>query len=171
MLISKELETAINAQIGREMGASMQYVNIASYFEAGDMLHFARLFFQQADEEYEHAMKFVRYVLDAGGQVAVPAIPQPRSDFKSPQDAVGAALAWEEDVTQQINGLMDIAFNEKDYIAQEFLGWFVNEQLEEVSKMRTILGVLKRAGDNLLMAETYVMDALGDIEDVEGGQG
>jgi ferritin len=169
MLISKNLEKAINAQIGREMGAAMQYVNIASYFEADDMLHFARLFFDQADEEYDHALKFVRYVLDAGGQVALPAIEQPRSDFKSADDAVGAALGWEEDVTKQVNGLMDIAVQEKDYLAQELLGWFVNEQLEEVSKMRTILGVLKRAGDNLLMAETYVMDAMGDIEDVEGG--
>ena len=117
MLISKNLEKAINAQIGREMGAAMQYVNIASYFEADDMLHFARLFFDQADEEYDHALKFVRYVLDAGGQVALPAIEQPRSDFKSADDAVGAALGWEEDVTKQINGLMDIAVQEKDYLA------------------------------------------------------
>lgn len=171
MLISKELEKAINAQIGREMGAAMQYVNIASYFEADDMLHFGRLFFDQAYEEYGHAMKFVRYVLDAGGQIAVPAIEQARADFKSPEDAVGAALGWEEEVTKQINALMDIAVKEKDYIAQEFLGWFVKEQLEEVAKMSTILTVLKRANGNLLMAETYVMNALTEIEDVEGGAG
>lgn len=171
MLISKELEKAINEQIGREMGAAMQYINIASYFSAEDMLHFAQLFFSQADEEYAHAMKFVRYVLDAGGQIGVPAIAKGRDDFKSPEDAVGAALGWEEEVTRQINGLMDIAVKEKDYLGQEFLGWFVNEQLEEVSKMNTILNVIKRAGGNLLMAETYVTQALGAIETVEGAAG
>lgn len=169
MLISKTLEKAINEQIGREFGAAMQYVNIASYFTAENMLLFGKLFFDQGAEENGHAMKFVRYVLDAGGQIGVPAIPAARADFKSPEDAVGAALKWEEEVTVQINGLMDIAVKEKDYIAQEFLGWFVNEQLEEVSKMSTILSVIKRAGDNLLLAERYVKDTLTDIETVEGG--
>ncbi|MCL5429188.1 MAG: ferritin [Chloroflexi bacterium] len=169
MLISKTLEKAINEQIGRELGAQMQYVNIASYFTAENMLLFGRIFFGQAAEENGHAMKLVRYVLDAGGRIAVPAIAEARSDFKSAADAVAAALKWEEEVTVQINGLMDIAFKEKDYIAQEFLGWFVNEQLEEVSKMSTILSVVQRSGDNLLLAEQYVQQTPADIERVEGG--
>jgi ferritin len=169
MLISKTLEAAINAQIGRELGAQMQYVNIASYFTSENMLLFGKLFFEQAAEENGHAMKLVRYVLDAGGRIAVPAIAEARADFKSAEDAVAAALKWEEEVTGQINNLMDIAFKEKDYIAQEFLGWFVNEQLEEVSKMSTILSVVKRAGSNLLLAEQYVQQTLADIESVEGG--
>ena len=170
MLISKNLESAINDQIGRELGAQMQYVNIAAYFTAENMLLFGKLFFNQAAEENDHALKLVRYVLDAGGRIAVPAIPQARADFKSPEDAVGAALKWEEDVTGQINGLMDIAFKEKDYIAQELLGWFVNEQLEEVSKMSTILSIIKRSGENMLIAEQYVQLTLADIENVEGAQ-
>jgi len=169
MLISKTLEKAINEQVGREFGAAMQYVNIASYFTADNMLLFGKLFFDQAAEENQHAMKFVRYVLDAGGTIGVPAIPQARADFKSPEDAVGAALQWEEDVTRQINDLMDIAVKEKDYIAQEFLGWFVNEQLEEVSKMSTILSVIQRSAGNLLLAEQYVQATLAEIESVEGG--
>ena len=148
----------------------MQYINIASYFTAENMLLFGKLFFNQAAEENGHALKFVRYVLDAGGRIAVPAIPLARADFNSPADAVAAALKWEEDVTVQINGLMDLAVKEKDYIAQELLGWFVNEQLEEVSKMSTILSIIKRSGDNLLIAEQYVQQTLSDIESVEGGQ-
>jgi len=170
MLISKNLESAINDQIGRELGAQMQYVNIAAYFTAENMLLFGKLFFNQAAEENDHALKLVRYVLDAGGRIAVPAIPQARADFKSPEDAVGAALKWEEDVTGQINALMEIAFKEKDYIAQELLGWFVNEQLEEVSKMSTILSIIKRSGENMLIAEQYVQLTLADIENVEGAQ-
>jgi ferritin len=147
----------------------MQYINIAAFFTAENMLLFGKIFFQQGAEENGHAMKFVRYVLDAGGHIGVPAIPQARADFKSPEDAVGAALQWEEEVTTQINGLMDIAVKEKDYIAQEFLGWFVNEPLEEVNKMSTILSVIKRSNGNMLLAEQYVQQTLTDIESVEGG--
>lgn len=160
MLISQKLLTTINQQIGSEFAASMQYIHIASYFESEDLLHFAQLFFDQADEERMHAMKFVRFILDTGGDVAIPALPESRYDFKSAEDAVGAALEWEEEVTKQVNNLMDIAVQDKDYIAQEFLGWFMTEQLEELSKMSTILNIVRRAGDDLLMAETYIMNAL-----------
>ena len=169
MLISNKLQAAINQQVGNEFGASLEYLMIASYFEGEDMLKFAQIFFEQADEERVHAMKLLRYVLDTGGEVDLPAIPKPVGGFKSPEEAVGAALAWEEMVTKQINNLMDIAVEERDYIAQEFLRWFVNEQLEEISKMSTILNIVKRSKDNMLMAETYIMDTLATIESVEGG--
>jgi ferritin len=169
MLISKKLEQAINQQIGNEFAASLEYLQIASYFESDDMLKFAQIFFDQAEEERFHAMKFLRYMLDTGGQVDIPALGKPRRDFESPADAVQAALDWELTVTKQVNSLFDIAVEEKDYIAQDFLRWFVNEQLEEISKMSTILNIIKRSGGNLLMAETYITDTLTDIETVESG--
>ena len=156
MLISKKLESAINQQVGDEMGASMQYIHIASYFESEDLLQFAKLFFEQSDEERMHAMKLVHYVLETGGEVVIPTVAKTRSDFNSAEDAVSAALDWEQEVTKQINALMDIAVEEKDYLSQDFLNWFVSEQLEEISKMSTILNIVKRAGNDLLVAETYV---------------
>ncbi len=169
MLISEKLQKAINQQIGNEFGASLEYLQIASYFTSEDMLKLSQIFFTQAEEERMHAMKFLNFVLDAGGKVAIPAIPTPRVDFSSAVEAVQAALDWEVKVTKQVNNLMELAVSEKDYIAQEFLRWFVNEQLEEISKMSTILNIIKRAGDNLLMAETYIVDTLVQIETVEGG--
>lgn len=169
MIISEKLAKMINEQVGNEFGASLEYVNIASYFSSEDMLHFEQIFFDQAQEERDHAMKLVNYLLDAGGKVAVPAIPAAKADFTSPADAVQTALTWEETVTDQINNLMSIAIDDKDYISQQFLQWFVNEQLEEISKMSTMLNIIKRAGDNLLMAETYIRDAMVQIESTGGG--
>lgn len=169
MLISEKLQAALNQQIGNEFGANMEYLQIASYFEADDMLKLASIFFDQADEERFHAMKLLHYVLDAGGTVAIPALPQPRIKYDSPVDAVQTALTWEETVTKQINNLVSIAADEKDYISQEFLKWFVNEQLEEIAKMSSILNILKRAGDNILIAEGYIADTLTQMESVEGG--
>lgn len=158
MIISKELEGAINQQIGNEFGASMQYLQIASYFETEDLLKFAQVFFAQADEERMHAVKFLDFLNEVGAHVSIPEIPKGRDDFKSAKDAVEAALTWEQEVTQQIYNLMDIAVKDKDYISQEFLNWYVMEQREEIAKMSTILGIVRKAGDNLLLAEQLIAD-------------
>jgi ferritin len=158
MLISRELAAAFNEQIGHEFGASLQYVSIASYFNQRHLTLLASLFFTQADEEQMHARKFVQYVLDTKGELKIPAIPAPSPTFPSAEAAVQAALGWEEEVTRQITGLMDLAVKENDYLAQSFLQWFIDEQLEEVVKMDRLLGVVKQSGEkNLLMVEAYLV--------------
>ncbi|RMF47042.1 MAG: ferritin [Anaerolineae bacterium] len=156
MLISKALEQAISDQIGREFGASLQYVSIATYFDSEDLPQLAAFFYRQADEEHMHAMKFVHYVTEAGGHVRIPAIEAPKATFVNAEEAVQLSLEWEQEVTRQINNLMGIAVQEQDYIAQDFLRWFVTEQLEEISTMSTLLRTVQRAGDNLLLVEDFL---------------
>jgi ferritin len=157
MLISKALNQAINTQIGSELGASNQYLIIASYFDNESLPELASFFFRQSDEERMHAMKFLRYILDAGGKVEIPAIPAPPTDIQSAEAAAQMALDWEMEVTKQINNLMDLAIKENDHIAQDFLRWFVTEQLEEVSTMDELLTVIRRAGESqLLLVEDYL---------------
>jgi ferritin len=158
MLISPEVEKAFNEQIGNEYGACMQYLSIAAYFQKQNLTLLAKLFFAQSDEEKEHALKFVHYILDTRGNLLVPAIPAPKPDFSSAEDAVGAALKWEEDVTGQITRLMDLSVSKNDYLAQNFLQGFITEQLEEVTKMAQLLSVIRRSGEkNLLMVEAYLV--------------
>jgi ferritin len=157
-LISRELNDALNEQIGHEYGAAMQYVSIAAYFDRQKLTLLSKLFFEQSEEEQEHAMTFVRYVLDTNGDLQVPAIPQPTTTFKSAEEAVQAALKWEMEVTDQINKLMDLAVSKNDYLAQGFLQKFVDEQLEEVRKMDQLLSVIQRSGEkNLIMVEAYLI--------------
>lgn len=158
MLISKALSKAFNQQIGHEFGASMQYLSIAGYFQQRYLKLLAKLFFDQAEEEKQHAMKFVKYVLDTKGTLQIPAIPPPPPTFASAEAAVEAALNWEHEVTRQIRGLMDLALKENDYLASNFLQWFIDEQLEEVVKMDNLLGVIRQAGErNLIMVEAYLI--------------
>lgn len=156
MLISKELEAAINAQIGRELGAHLQYTNIAAYFDTEGLPQLTAFFTRQAGEEHMHAMKFVNYIIDAGGQVRIPTVEGPKYDFASAMEAVQLSLDWEMEVTRQINALMNLAIEQKDHIAQDFLRWFVTEQLEEVSTMDTLVKVVGRAKDNLFWVEDYL---------------
>ena len=158
MLISKELASAFNAQVGHEFGASMQYVSIAAHFEQRQLKLLAKLFFEQAEEERQHAMKFVKYLLDTKATLQIPQTPAPKPSFTSAEEAVQAALNWEMDVTKQITGLMDLAVKQNDYLAQSFLQWFVDEQLEEVVKMDGLLEVIRQSGErNLLMVEAYLV--------------
>ena len=158
MLISRELAAAFNAQIGHEFGASMQYLSIAAHFRGRHLTLLTKLFTEQAEEEKEHAMKFVSYLMDTKGGLAIPAIPAPKHEFSSAEEAVRAALDWETEVTRQITSLMDLAVAQNDYLAQSFLQWFIDEQLEEVVKMDRLLGVIKQSGErNLLMVEAYLV--------------
>ena len=158
MLISKKLAKAFNEQIGHEFGASMQYVSIAAHFNQRQLTLLSKLFLGQAEEERTHAMKFVRYVLDTKGDLQIPAIAAPTPSFSTSAAAVEAALHWEMDVMRQITALMDIAVKENDYLAQSFLQWFIDEQLEEVVKMERLLSVIRQSGErNLLMVEAYLV--------------
>lgn len=157
MMISKTMNTAINRQVGAEFGASMQYVAMAASFEEQSYPVLAAHFFKQAAEERDHALRFVKYVLEAGGHLEIPAIAAPKNDFKSAEEAVALALEWEKRVTQMINDLVAQAIQESDYLTQNMLGWFVHEQLEEVSSMETLLTMVRRAGEkNVFYVENYL---------------
>lgn len=157
MLTSKKMNAAINEQIGHEFSAMLQYVAIATYFDGEGLPMLARHFYRQAEEEREHAMRFVKYVVDAGGDVAIPAIPAAKSGFGSAEEAVKLSLDRELTVTKQINELMDRAIEEKDHTTRNALEWFVEEQLEEVSSMETLLRMVQRARESgLLFVEDYL---------------
>jgi len=157
MLISKKLTAAINEEIGLELFASHQYMAMAAYFDDLALKKLSKMFFKQADEERAHAMKFVNYLMDAGGKVEIPDVKAPQATFASVEEAVRVAYDWEMEVTRRINALMALAIDQKDYIAQDFLRWFETEQLEEVSTMDRLLKVVKQAGErNLVMLEAYL---------------
>jgi ferritin len=157
MLISETMNGAINDQIGNEFSASLQYVSTASHFAAETLPELAAHFYRQADEERAHAMRFVRYVVEAGGRVEIPAIPMPKADFKTVEEAIQLSVDQEKTVTQQINDLVELTLKESDHITHNFLAWFLTEQLEEVSSMENLLKIVQRAGENnLLFVEDYL---------------
>ena len=156
MLTSKKVIGAINEQIGYEFSASLQYYAIGAHFAAEALPQLSQYFFRQAEEEKDHALRFIKYVVDAGGRVVIPALAAPKSIFKTPKDAVKLSLDQEIHVTNQINGLVELARKENDYITINFLQWFLTEQLEEVSSMDNLLKIVERAGTNLLQADEYL---------------
>lgn len=157
MLISQKVIDAINEQIGNEFSAMLQYVAIAAHFDAETLPCLSAHFYRQAKEEQDHALRFVKYVGDTGGCVTIPSIPAPQPRFASAEEAVSQSLEQEKKVTAQINSLVHLAKQESDYTTDNFLQWFVQEQLEEVSSMEDLLSIVQRAGEgNLLRVEEYL---------------
>jgi bacterioferritin B len=172
VLISETMNAKMNEQIGHEMEASLRYVNLAAYFDKEGLPVLTQHFFRQADEERQHAMKFVRYILDADGTVRIPAIPAPQSEFGSAEEAVSLALEWELNVTRQINDLLDLAAREHDYLAHDVLEWFAREQLEECSSMDTLLKMIRRTGESgLMLVENAIASGQALSLGVGGGEG
>jgi ferritin len=171
MMISKQLNAALNAQVGNELAASNQYVVIASYFDAEGLPMLAKHYFSQASEERDHAMRFVRLILDGGGDLKIPAVPAPKTGFKSSLAAVQLALDSEIMVTNQINDIVDLAIKEKNHIMKNGLDWFVNEQREEVASADTLVRMVKRAGEaGLFHVEAFLRD--GGLAEGDGaGEG
>ena len=156
-MASERFVAALTAQIAREFTAAHQYVAVGNYYAAETFPQLAGFFYAQAEEEREHAMKFVRFIADAAGEVVIPAIPAPQATFKSAEEAVRKSVDWEVTVTKQINALMDLAIKDNDHITRNFLNWFMEEQLEEVSSMETLLSMVRRAGEaGLLFVENYL---------------
>jgi ferritin len=156
MNLNPKIVTGLNEQIGHEFQAKLQYLNIAAYFDADDLPQLAQFFYRQANEEDTHAMRFVHYLVDADCQVKIPAIEQPKFDFEQAAETADLALKWEQTVTAQIDHLMKMAVTEGDHATQEFLRWFVTEQVEEEATMRTLQRTFQRAGDNLLWVEDFL---------------
>jgi ferritin len=147
----------LNAQIGHEFAAHQQYVAIAVYFDDLTMPQTAQLFFDQAGEERDHAMMMVRYLLDADAAVQVPGIAAPINGFPDVVAPVSLALEQEKRVTEQINQLTAVARQHNDFASDQFMQWFIKEQVEEVSKMSDLLAIVKRSTHDLETIEDYVL--------------
>ena len=158
----------LNAQVGNEFGASQQYVAIAVWYDTETLPQLATFFYRQAVEERNHAMMLVQYLLDAGEEVVIPGIAAPQVTFAGPVEPVALALAQERRVTEQISALAKIAREEENLIGEQYMQWFLKEQLEEMSSMSALQKTIERAAAvNILLAEDYLARAASGAGGVE----
>lgn len=147
----------LNIQVGHEFAAHQQYVACAVYYDALTMPRMAGFFYAQALEERNHAMMMVKYLIDQDAPVRIPGVAAPQVDFADIVAPVELALGQERRVTTQINELTKIAREESDFASDQFMQWFIKEQVEEVSKMSDLLAIVRRSTHDLETIEDYVL--------------
>ncbi len=146
----------LNVQIGNELAAHNQYLACAVYYDALTMPQMAAFFYAQASEERDHALMMVQYLIDTEAEVVVPSVDAPVSTFDDVVAPVALALEQERRVTEQINGLLRTAREEFDFASEQFMQWFIKEQVEEVATMSDLLAVATRNRDDIEDIEEYV---------------
>ena len=160
-MAAKRFVDLLNEQIAHEFAAHQQYVAIAVHYDGLTMPQLAGLFYRQALEERDHAMMMVRYLLDTDSTVDIPGVAAPRNDFDDIVAPVRLALDQEKRVSEQINALTAVAREEHDYASDQFMQWFIKEQVEEVSSMSDLLAIVQRNQGDVENIEEYLRREAG----------
>ena len=155
----------LNEQIANEFAAHQQYVACAVYYDAEALPQLARFFYRQALEERGHAMMMVQFLLDTGAEATTPGVAAPHSRFANVAEPIALALEQEQRVSEQINELAATAREAGDYSSEQFMQWFIKEQVEEVATMGGLLRVAERAGEDASAIEEYL------AREAPGGEG
>ena len=146
----------LNEQIGDEFAAHQQYVAIAAHYESHTLPQLAGFFYAQAVEERNHAMMMVKYLLDTDAAVRIPGVAAPSTDFGDVLEPIKLALDQERRVSERLSRLFEIAREERDYLSEQFMQWFLREQIEEEATMSELLDVAERSRDLPGMIEDYI---------------
>lgn len=141
-----ELAAAFNDQITMELASSVAYLQMCAHFETENLTGMASWMRLQAEEEKEHAHRFMDFVLDRGNGVRLGSIEAPRSQFENPEQVFATALAQEQTVTKAIHDLYRLASDSGDLASYPFLQDFIEEQNEEEATVETILERVRLAG-------------------------
>lgn len=146
----------LNEQIAYEFAASQQYIAVAVYYDALTLPRLAEFFYAQALEERNHAMMMVQYLLDADAEVTIPGVRAPETAFADVVAPVALSLEQEKRVSDQIGALVGVAREEGDFQSEQFMQWFLKEQIEEVASMSDLLTIAERLADRPMDIEDWL---------------
>jgi ferritin len=147
---------ALNEQIANEFAASHQYVAIAVHYEAETFPQLARFFYAQAIEERNHAMMMIKYLVDTNARVSFAEVSAPRMEFTDHVAPIELALDQERSVSGRISEIFELARQERDYLSEQFMQWFLKEQVEEEATMNELLDVAERVRDLPMELEAFI---------------
>ncbi len=165
-MADKNFAEALNRQIGNELAAAQQYMAAAVYYDAETLPQLAGFFYRQALEERNHAMMMVQFLIDTDQQAVIPGVEAPKMDFADIVAPVAMALEQEKRVGAEIDELFKLARESGYFQGEQFLQWFLKEQVEEVASMTDLLAVVERAKDDPLHGEEYLArEKIGDEGD------
>ena len=162
--LSQKLEAELNRQMTKEASASQIYLSYAAWASSQGYGGIANFLFRHANEERNHMMKFLQYILERGGTVKIDAIPAPEGEPTDIQNCFEKVFEQEVDNTKSIYKLVKMSFDEEDWATWNFIQWFVKEQTEEETLALNLLDKIKISGGKNATGEAlYILDR--DLKD------
>jgi ferritin len=164
-MLPKKVEEILNLQIEKEDYSSQLYLAMASWAENKGFEGVSTWLYAQAEEEREHMLKLVKYVNERDGVAKIPGIETPPVDFGDVFEAFDAVLKHEKYISASINDIVAVCMAENDYTTQNWIQWFVTEQIEEEASVKAIIDKLNLLGkQNLYMFDRDIMSMRGEGE-------
>jgi len=163
-MLKKAVEEILVKQIEKEAYSSNLYLSMASWAETNGLGGVSEWMYAQAEEEKLHMLKFMKYINERGGKAIMPAVAQPPVDFENVKDLFEKTLEHEQFITESINGIIGVCLDEKDFTTQNWVQWFVTEQIEEEASVSGIIDKLKLLdGQSLYMFDRDVAGMRGTV--------
>ncbi|MEG0283965.1 MAG: ferritin [Erysipelotrichales bacterium] len=153
--MNKEMVELINSQINFEIYSANIYLDMACYCGAEGFAGFQNWMDIQYQEEMSHAKKLINYLIDLGERPTITNWEEnPTTTYESILEVAQTSLAHEKVVTERFNFMMSKAIEANDYATQNFLNWFINEQVEEEASFEEMISKIKLVKD----AGLYLLD-------------
>ncbi len=146
-MLTQSMTEKLNNQVNLEFYSSNLYLQMSAWSAHEGLEGCATFFKAHAAEEMGHMQKLFDYILMTGGMPKLGAIEQPTAEFGSIRDVFEQTLNHEKYITKQINGLVETAFENKDFSTFQFLQWYVGEQHEEEALFQSIIDKIDLIGD------------------------
>jgi ferritin len=147
-MLSQVVQDALNQQIHTELSSSYAYLGMSAYCEHSNFQGFAKWLREQSEEEYGHGMKLYAFMMARNCKVVLKDLRAPKIAFGSIRQVFDEALEQEIEVSQRIDSLYELAFNEKAFATLVELEWFIKEQVEEEHTFRDIVSTLNLINDD-----------------------
>ncbi|MCG8412001.1 MAG: ferritin [Bacteroidales bacterium] len=165
-MLTKKIEKILNEQIIKEGYSSNLYLSMASWADKEGYAGIAQWLFAQAEEERTHMMKFINFINERGGHAIIPAFDVPPSSFPGIKELFNEVLAHEQYITGSINDIVALTIEEKDFATNNWVQWFVTEQVEEEASVQIVIDKLNMLGDkNMYMFDRDIMGLRGTSEE------
>ena len=166
-MLKEKVELALNKQIELEAYSSQLYLSMASWAEKNGYPGISAFLYKHSEEERIHMLKLFHFINDREGHGIVPALQQPPSLFESVRAIFDQILEHERFISESINTLVGVCMESNDFSTQNFLQWYVNEQIEEENLAKTNIDKLKLMGEANMYLFDKDMQSLSALTDEE----
>ena len=155
-MLTKGIEQLLQDQVKKEASSSQTYLAMACWADTKGFEGAAEFLYAHSDEEREHMLKLIKFLNERGSQATVPALDAPKKDFNSLMEVFKSILEHEIVVTESINNIITNCLAGNDHLTNNFMQWYMNEQMEEEQLARSIIDKLEMIGSDT--ASLYLFD-------------